>query len=84
VGIVKPPAREKLSVILDGEEVSGFSIYGLTARNGWRENVFPIDVWPAGSRIGEFKLYGEAWEIPCWDVAVNGWPVAQLGNARSG
>lgn len=68
------PAREVLRVIRDGEELPGVTFYGLVARGGWARADFPVDLWPSGGQVEDFMLHGEAWEIPCWDLALNAWP----------
>lgn len=73
MGTLKPPAREKLSVFLDGEEAPGLTFYGLISRYEWKGEDFPVSIWPDGSRAEAFKLYGDTWEIPCWDVALGAW-----------
>ena len=68
------PAREVLRVIHGGEELPGVTFYGLVPRGGWAHPDFSVDLWVSGGRVEEFMLYGEVWEIPCWDFALNAWP----------
>lgn len=68
------PAYEVLRVIRDGEEFPGLTFYGLISRGEWAHPDFPVDLWPSGGQVEDFMLYGEAWEIPCWDLALSAWP----------
>ncbi|HVX46631.1 MAG TPA: hypothetical protein VHC49_22250 [Mycobacteriales bacterium] len=72
------PAAERLTVswsTKDGaEERPGISVSGLTARHGWTGREFPIRLWPAGAEARYFRLFGEAWEVSMWDVALPQWP----------
>jgi hypothetical protein len=68
------PARDVLKVIHDGEELPGIVFYGLVSRGGWANPAFPINLWPSGGQVDDFMLHGEAWEIPCWSLALTSWP----------
>ena len=68
------PAREVLTIFVDGEEVSGFIVYGLSALGTWTEKPFPYGIWPPGTHASEFRLRGNAWEVLAWEVAVSEWP----------
>ncbi|MEJ2855486.1 MULTISPECIES: hypothetical protein [unclassified Saccharothrix] len=71
---MKTPAREQLTVFVAGDEVAGFTVYGLARRHSRRVPAFPVDLWPDGTNAEESLLHGETWEVPCWDVAVGSWP----------
>jgi hypothetical protein len=75
-------ARDSLTIFVDGEEVPGLIVYGLTTRGTHRSPTFPSDVWTAAPEAKEFTLYGECWEVKAWEVPIVIWPIAdEFANA---
>jgi hypothetical protein len=67
------PAREVLTVFIDGEERSGIALYALLPSGSGSALALPDLQWPT-SDTHEFCLHGEAWEVVGWDVALDVWP----------
>lgn len=67
------PAREGLTVVLDGQLVPGVIFYALTRPGAMNSVVFPIESWSSeGAR--SFRLGGQSWEVRGWDLPLNEWP----------
>lgn len=67
-----PPAREVLTVFVDGEERPGVTLYALL-RPGADDLPEPLEeLWPSAD-VRRFHLRGESWEVRGWDLALNGW-----------
>lgn len=67
------PAREVLTVFVDGYELPGVIFYALRPSGTGAQPDLPMDLWPdADARA--FRLHGDAWEILGWDLAIHRWP----------
>lgn len=67
------PAREGLTVVLDGQLTPGVIFYALTRPGALNAVIFPIGIWSSeGAR--PFRLGGESWEVRGWDLPLNEWP----------
>lgn len=71
------PAREQLTVFIDGTERAGLIVYALRSAGSHPDIEFATDVWPE-SELRSFRLHGDAWEILRWDVALDRWPRGRL------
>lgn len=70
------PAREVLTVFIDGDEAPGVIFYALRPSGAGEQPAFPTDIWPDAHTRG-FRLHGDAWEILGWDVAIHRWPSSE-------
>jgi hypothetical protein len=70
------PARETLTVFIDGEELPGVIVYGLR-RPGLAPIDFPVHGWVLSHGPHAFRLHGEMWEVLGWDLALGAWPNSQ-------
>jgi len=68
------PIREILTIFSGGEEVSGLLFYGLRQRGRPTSAIFPSKAWPPNTRVSDFMLYGNNWEVLMWEVEVSEWP----------
>ena len=68
-----PPAREVLTVFVDGQERSGITLYALRPSGAIDLLELPRDEWSA-SETRQFRLHGEGWEVVGWDLALSDWP----------
>lgn len=72
--MTRPPVREALRIVVDGDEVPGFIAYGLRGRGGQSPAAFPAEVWIAQPEATLFTLHGDAWEVLMWEVPLVIWP----------
>lgn len=64
---------EILTIIWEGDEVSGLTIYGLCGTQEVSRPAFPEDRWP-DSNVKEGELFGPNWCVWIWDVQITTWP----------
>jgi hypothetical protein len=67
------PAKEKLTIFSDGEELPGIIVYGLAAP-ATLSATLPPDHWDGGQHISTFTLVGEQWEVVLWEIPLSRWP----------
>jgi hypothetical protein len=73
---MEAPARDTLTVFVEGEELPGVIVYGL--RRPCRAPIeFPGREWHLSHEPQPFRLYGETWEVVGWDLALAAWPTSQ-------
>lgn len=72
--MIRPPVRETLKVIVDGDEVPGLIAYGLRRPGGSADTSFPAYAWIAQPEPTDFTLHGEGWEVLMWEVPIVIWP----------
>lgn len=70
------PARDSLTIFVDGDEVPGLIAYGLRGSGPETACVFPSDAWIAQPAASESRLHGEAWEVLVWEIPIVIWPTA--------
>lgn len=64
-----------MSVIRDGQQVSGLSFYALAGGQEHRTDVaFPDEAWPEATEHSVSRLGEGGWRVLIWDVALPAWP----------
>lgn len=69
-----PLGKSALRVFLEGEEQPGIIFYAYWRGEPQVEPVFPLNVWPKGSKVKSYRLFGEGWTVLTWDLAVKELP----------
>jgi len=70
---MRVPAKEQLTVFVEGEELSGFIIYGLGSPGAIDRDVPPA-IWEDLQLVGSHTLVGQHWEVVLWEVPLSQWP----------
>lgn len=68
------PARERLTVFEDGNEVPGIIFYGLRRETETRAVTFPSSTWGGQSPSRSFSLEGRSWRVEMWELPLVAWP----------
>lgn len=71
------PARDCLTIFVEGKEVPGLIVYGLAVLGSRHQTGFPSNAWRAVSQVDVYTLRGEAWEVGTWDVPIIIWPARE-------
>lgn len=71
------PARDALTIFVDGDEVPGIIVYGLFTAGSERPVDFPADVWISAPEPGSFRLSGDRWEVLTWEIPIDVWPTGE-------
>jgi len=68
------PARDALTIFIDGDEVPGLIVYGLLPPGTRHAAMFPSSAWIAQPEAATFTLHGSGWEVFGWEVPIVIWP----------
>ncbi len=72
--MIRPLARDCLTVFIDGDEEPGLIAYGVTSPGDWHDHGFPSEAWLATPEPGRFVLHGENWRVYGWEIPIAIWP----------
>lgn len=71
------PARDSLTIFVDGDEVPGMIAYGLRSPGQDLVCEFPADAWTAHPAAAAASLLsGDGWEVVAWEIPIVVWPSA--------